>query len=94
MADLKIKKGSMIHQGGQIDYLIQTDGKDYIDLQVRRARYNTFEKNYDHYFIFSDGGEGIKACDEKIPGLRVLLKRRHPEINLGNETPLLDENAK
>jgi hypothetical protein len=37
MAELKTRRGSIILGGKQVDYLIQTDGGDYLDIQVRRS---------------------------------------------------------
>jgi hypothetical protein len=77
--------GSIILNGKQVDYLIQTDETGYVDLQVRWARLTRVERAYDHSFIFSDGGEGLAECDKKFPGLRALLAKRFPELNLNLE---------
>jgi hypothetical protein len=80
MAEVKKSAGSIILNGKQADYFLQWDGASYLDLQVRWARPGLFEKTYDHSFILSDGGEGIRDCDKKFPGLRPLLAKRYPDL--------------
>jgi hypothetical protein len=82
MEQLKTKKGSIILNEKQIDYFIQTNGVNYTDLQVRRARHSVNEKDYDYSFIFFEGDEGKIECENKFPGLLKLLAKRFPEFDL------------
>ena len=82
MSELITRRGAIILNGAQVDYLYHTDGAGFSDIQVRRGRLTTTEKSYDFSFILSDGGEGLKACEKKFPGLLALLSKRFPELNI------------
>jgi hypothetical protein len=86
MAELKTRHGSIILNGTQVDYLIQSDGAGYMDLQVRRSRLTTRAQGYDFTFFLSDGGKGIADCDKKFPGLRVLLAKRFLDMNFSEKS--------
>lgn len=82
MGKLIARRGSIILNGSQADYLYHTDGVGFSDIQVRRGRLTTIERSYDFSFILSDGGEGLKACEKMFPGLLTLLSQRFPELNI------------
>jgi len=82
MGNIITKRGSIILNSAQVDYLYHTDGAGFSDLQVRRGRLTTQERAYDFSFILSDGGEGLKGCEKKFPGLLTMLSQRFPELNI------------
>jgi len=86
MTPLQTSRGSIILNGAKVDYLYHTDGAGFSDIQVRRGRLTTKEKAYDFSFILAVGGEGLKACEKKFPGLLALLAKRFPDLNIVKNT--------
>ncbi len=82
MSVLKKIEKPYIYNKKQINYMIQTDGEKYLDIQIGYARLTSFEKSYDHCFFLTDGGAGLAACEKRFPGLLTELVKKHRELKL------------